>query len=235
MVINDVLSELQSLSNPAKVLIFKRFFKTAPGQYGAGDQFLGLTVPQIRSVVKKYWQSLTLADLDQLLRSPYHEHRTVALASLCHQFSKFKNQQKSIFNFYLKHTSRINNWDLVDISALNIVGAYLLEQINRSILTTLSQSKSIWERRISIISTLTFIKNGQFGDTLAISKTLINDPEDLLHKAVGWMLREVGKCDLKTLLNFLDEYATRLPRTALRYSIEKLPEAQRQYYLHLSS
>jgi len=233
MIVNDLLSELQSFSNPAKVLIFKRFFKTAPGEYGAGDEFLGLTVPEVRLVVKKYWQSLTLADLDQLLQSSYHEHRTVALASLCHQFAKFKNQQKNIFDFYLKHTSRINNWDLVDISAPNIVGTYLLEQKDRSILTKLSQSKSIWKRRISVISTLAFIKNDQFGDTLAISKTLINDPEDLLHKAVGWMLREVGKRDFKTLLKFLDEYATRLPRTALRYSIEKLPEAQRQHYLHL--
>lgn len=233
MNLENVFFDLQSFSNPAKVIVFKRFFKTAPGQYGAGDQFLGLTVPEVRSVVKKYWQSLTLADLDQLLQSPYHEHRTVALVSLCHQFAKFKNQQQIIFNFYLKHTSRINNWDLVDISAPNIVGTYLLEQKNRSILTTLSQSKSIWERRISIISTFAFIKKNQFADTLTISKILFTDPEDLIHKAVGWMLREVGKRDLKTLLNFLDEHATRLPRTTLRYSIEKLPEPQRQYYFHL--
>lgn len=233
MSLDQLKSDLQSLSDPKKIEIFKRFFKTGPGQYGEGDQFLGLTVPQVRSIVKKYWQSLSHDDLDQLLQSPYHEHRTVALASLCCLFKKYPNQHQSIYNFYLSHTSRINNWDLVDISAPSIVGTYLLEQQDRSILYTLAQSRELWERRISIISTFTFIKNNQFNDTLAISKILMGDSHDLIHKAVGWMLREIGKRDLKTLLAFLDQHASHLPRTALRYAIEKLPETRRRYYLKL--
>ncbi|MFA6250102.1 MAG: DNA alkylation repair protein [Candidatus Shapirobacteria bacterium] len=232
--LSALISDLKSLSSPAKIAVFKRFFKTGPGQYGEGDRFLGLTVPQIRSVVRKYWPTLALVDLDHLLQSPYHEHRTVALASLnlLYRQADLKTK-KELYLFYLHHTSRINNWDLVDISAPNIVGAYLLEQQDRSILYKLAQSKDIWQKRISIISTLTFIKNDQFADTLAIAKILMGDKHDLIHKATGWMLREVGKRDLPVLLNFLDEFAPRLPRTCLRYAIEKFPDSCRLHYLHL--
>ena len=236
LTLTQLKSDLQSLSNPEKILVFKRFFKTGPGQYGAGDRFLGLTTPQIRSLVKKYWQNLSLTDLDHLLQSPYHEHRTVALACLNNLFQKSDSKsQKTIFDFYLRHTSRINNWDLVDISCPHIVGAYLLEQKDRSILYQLAKSSSLWEKRISLISTLAFIRQNQFEDTLNLALILITDPHDLIHKAIGWMLREVGKRDLKTLLNFLDHHAASLPRTALRYAIERLPQSQRQHYLHLSS
>jgi len=227
-------SDLQSLSNPAKIIVFKRFFKTGPGQYGEGDQFLGLTVPQIRSLSNRYWSKLSLANLSELLQSPYHEYRTLALVCLCRQFEKFPRRQRQIFDFYLARTRRINNWDLVDISSPRIIGAYLFEQKDRSILYKLAQSKNLWERRIAIISTLYFIKNHQFSDTLSLAKILLDDPHDLIHKAVGWMLREVGKRDQKTLFGFLDLYTLRLPRTALRYAIERLSVADRKHFLHLS-
>lgn len=227
-----LLVELESLANPAKAIIFKRFFKTGKGEYGEGDEFLGLTTAQVRDFVKKYWQFLSFDDLDKLLQSPIHEHRTVAVATLCTQFKKNYAPQKQIFDFYLTHTSRINNWDLVDISCTGIVGAYLLDK-DRKILYKLAHSSLLWDRRIAIISTFTFIHKNQFEDTLKISEILLNDKHDLIHKAIGWMLREVGKRDKKALTNFLDKNISKLPRTALRYAIEKFPESERLHYLKL--
>lgn len=228
----SLLSDLQSFANPAKAAVFKRFFKTGKGEYGEGDKFLGLTTPQIRGLVKRYWKELSFDDLHTLLQSPIHEHRTVAVAALCTQFEKKLAPQKEIFDFYLARTNRINNWDLVDISCPTIVGIYLLDK-DRKILYRLSRSSLLWDRRISIISTFAFIRANQFNDTLKISEILLKDKHDLIHKAVGWMLREVGKRDKKTLVDFLDKFTLQMPRTALRYAIEKFPEPERQHYLSL--
>jgi len=228
--LNLLLSHLDSLKNPPKSKDLSWFFKTSPGQYGEGDKFLGIVVPLQRQAVKLYWDTVDLSDIQKLLNSEFHEHRLVGLLILIKQFPKDK---ENIFNFYLKNTSRINNWDLVDLSAPNIIGQYLLDK-PRDILYKLAKSPLLWERRISIISTATFIRNNQFTDTLEISKILLSDKEDLIHKAVGWMLREVGKRDQKILTDFLDQYTLSLPRTTLRYAIEKFPPALRLHYLHKS-
>lgn len=233
MNLNNLLSDLESLKNPGKAKDFSWFFKTGKGEYGEGDQFYGITTEPLMFIVRKYWRDLDFKDIQELLNNPIHECRTVAVSSLRHQFgNSIPEAQKEILDFYLKNTSRINNWDLVDVSAPYIVGQYLLNK-DRSILYSLAKSDLLWDRRISIIATATFIRNNQFKDTLEISKILMNDKEDLIHKAVGWMLREVGKKDQKVLINFLDQYALKLPRTALRYSIEKFPEDLRQHYLKL--
>lgn len=234
MSIVAILSDLQSLANPDKAKIFARFFKTGPGQYGEGDKFYGIMTQPLVKLTDRYWQKLDFNDIDQLLQNPYHECRTIAVSSLRREFQKTKDPKfkKQIFDFYLAHTSRLNNWDLVDISAPHIVGNYLLHQ-PRQILYQLAKSDLLWDRRISIIATYTFIRQGEFADTLEISKILMTDRHDLIHKAVGWMLREIGKKDLPTLIKFLDQFTPQLPRTTLRYAIEKLPEQKRQHYLTL--
>jgi len=230
---DDVISQLIALENPAKINIFKRFFKTGPGQYGENDEFFGLTVPQIHQIEAKYWKQADLDDVATLLNHPTHECRTVAVMFLVRMFQKSPPLlQKQISSFYLAHTARINNWDLVDISAPKIIGAYLLDK-PRSILFKLAKSTLIWDRRISIISTFTFIRQNDFNATMNISELLLADKHDLIHKAVGWMLREVGKRNQKVLTDFLDLHAARMPRTALRYAIEKLPETSRRHYLAL--
>jgi 3-methyladenine DNA glycosylase AlkD len=234
-VYSQIVASLTSLKNPSKIEFFKRFFKTGPGQYGEGDQFYGLTVPQVHSVELEFWKQATLDDLQKLLLGPVHEFRCVALLILTRQFTKASPDVKhQIYDLYLANTTHINNWDLVDLSAPKVVGLYLLDK-PRDILYDLAKSVLLWDRRIAIVSTYAFIRQNQFDDTLNISKILIGDKEDLIHKAVGWMLREVGKRDLKVLTDFLDIYATHLPRTALRYAIEKFPEPQRQYYLKLTT
>lgn len=225
----NLKNDLHSLENPEKKKILQKFFKTGPGQYGEGDIFLGISVPESRKIAKKY-ENLSLKDTEKLLNSKIHEERLVALLLLVQKFKK-NQEKKQIFGFYLKHSRKINNWDLVDLSAPKILGAYLLDR-NKSILYKLSKSKNLWEKRIGIISTHTFIKNNQYKDTLKISEILLNDEHDLIHKAVGWMLREVGKKDLKTLETFLKKYYKRMPRTMLRYSIEKFPEKTRKSYLN---
>lgn len=225
----ELKKNIRQLASPAKAAGARRFFKTGKGQYGEGDIFLGLTVPESRSIVKKYLD-LSLADVTKLLTSKIHEERLIALALLVAAFKKDKS--KKIVDLYLAHTKFINNWDLVDSSADKIVGEYLLDK-SPAILFKLVRSKSLWERRISIIATFQFIKNRQFKTTLDIATLLLADEHDLIHKAVGWMLREVGKRDQKTLENFLKKNGTKMPRTALRYAIERFPEAQRQAYLSL--
>jgi len=232
MNIDSLVLELKSLANPTKAKNCLWFFKTGPGEYGEDDKFLGLTNPQIRSIVKKYQKSINLSETFLLLTNPYHECRLTALLILVYKFSHGDDRTKKlIFTLYLAHTNFINNWDLVDLSAPRIVGTYCFETKDYSILYKLSLPQDLWEKRISIISTLFLIKNNIFEPTLTIAKTLLNDPHDLIHKAVGWMLREVGKKDQKTLTDFLDEYCLKLPRTTLRYSIERLPEKLRLYYL----
>ena len=228
--LNEIKSDLSQLGNPEKARILSRFFKTAKGQYGEGDIFLGIPVPEQRKVAKKY-SNLPLNDLQELLSSEVHEHRLTALLILVNKYNKADSASKTIiFNFYMKNTTNINNWDLVDLSAPKIVGDYLLNK-DRSVLFKLARSDNLWERRIAVLSTFTFIKNNDFKDTLKISKVLLLDDHDLIHKAVGWMLREIGKRDQEIEERFLKKHYTQMPRTMLRYAIEKLNERKRKFYL----
>ncbi|MFH1867157.1 MAG: DNA alkylation repair protein [Patescibacteria group bacterium] len=229
-----IKKEIRKQASPARAKVSQWFFKTGKGQYGEGDKFLGLTVPQSRTLAQKY-KNLAFNDISKLLKSMFHEERQIALFILVHNFEHgdAKLKQK-IYNFYLKNIRYINNWDLVDLSAHKIVGAYLLSR-NTSLLTKLARSKNIWERRIAIISTFQFIRNHKFDHTLKISKILLRDQHDLIHKAVGWMLREVGKRDKKVLVKFLKQNAKDMPRTALRYAIEHFPKIERRRWLTLPS
>lgn len=228
--LNDLKTELKKLANPDIAAHSSRFFKSGKGEYGEGDKFLGIRVPQTRSVVKKY-KSLALADCLKLLQSKYHEERLCAVLLLVQMFTKAdESLQKKIYKAYLANTQFINNWDIVDSSAHQIVGAYLVQR-KRNILKMLAKSSSLWERRIAIIATLHFIRLKDFDDTLTISRILLKDKEDLIHKAVGWMLREVGNRNLKTETDFLDQHYQTMPRTMLRYAIEKFTEKQRKQYL----
>jgi 3-methyladenine DNA glycosylase AlkD len=231
----SIKTDLQSLANPQKAKILQGFFKTCPGQYGEGDIFLGLTSEELKGVAKKY-SGVDLSVLQELLNSKIHEERSCALVILVGQYQKPKkghSKKEDIFNFYLKNArlGNINNWDLVDISAPKIIGEFLLDK-DRKILYKLAKSKSLWERRISIISTFAFIRIGEFEDTLKISEILLKDKHDLMHKAVGWMLREVGKRDQKVLENFLKKHCRVMPRTMLRYAIEKFDKDKRSNYLN---
>lgn len=228
--INQIKKDLLKLRNPEKAKILAGFFKTGKGQYGEGDVFLGVNVPAQRKVAKRYFNA-TLKDIQGLLSSKVHEHRLTSLFIL---IAKYQNGEtdlkKRIFDFYLKNRRYINNWDLVDISAGHIIGDYLLDK-ERAILYRLAVSKQLWERRIAIMATFKFIRENQFEDTLKISKALLNDEHDLIHKAVGWMLREVGKRDKGIEEKFLQKYYKKMPRTMLRYAIERFSEAERRFYL----
>lgn len=220
--------DLFRLRNPEKARALQRFFKTGKGEYGEGDIFLGIVVPEQRVVAKKY-PDLSLNDLQELLNSKIHEYRLTALFILVAKYKKTENK-KEIVDFYLKNTRNINNWDLVDLSAPKILGEYLIDR-DRKILYKLARSKNLWERRISILATFIFIKDGDFSDSLKTAEILIKDDHDLIHKAVGWMLREVGKRDLKTEEIFLKKYYKRMPRVMLRYAIEKFPDSKRRRFL----
>ncbi|TXH00216.1 MAG: DNA alkylation repair protein [Candidatus Moraniibacteriota bacterium] len=227
-----LLEEVKALSDPDRAIIFARFFKSGPSQYGEGDKFLGIMVPQVRQLVGKYYRQLEHSDLDQLLSSPYHEIRLFALLVLVkkYQQTKLEEEKTNLYKYYLANRVHINNWDLVDVTTPQLVGDYLLTH-PRDILYQLASSDNLWERRISIMATFAFIRAGEYEDTIKISKILLHDSHDLIHKAVGWMLREMGKKDKSLLINYLNESASVMPRTMLRYSIEKLTEAERQYYL----
>ena len=218
-------------ANPIKASILQRFFKTGKGQYGEGDIFLGITVPVSRKFAKKY-KDLTESEIKTLLKSKIHEERLIAVLILVHNFENGdEHTKKKIFEYYLENTKHINNWDLVDLSAGKIIGAYLLKKPN-GILQKLAKSQILWERRIAIIATFNFIKNGQSKDTFNIAKILLNDKHDLIHKAVGWMLREVGKrVSMEQEVDFLDKYAYKMPRTMLRYAIERMSGPNREKYL----
>ena len=231
---NQISFDLQKLANPTKATILSGFFKTSKGQYGEGDKFIGITVPLQREIAKKYYESASFVDLQKMLESKIHEYRLTSLLILVYKYDKTKNEKlkKEIYNFYLKNLQYINNWDLVDVTTPNIVGDYLLNNPKeKKILYKLVKSKNLWERRVAILATFRFIKEKQFEDTLAISEILLNDTHDLIHKAVGWMLREMGKRDIKPLIKFLNKYAGTMPRTMLRYAIEKFPEEMRKIYL----
>ncbi len=222
--------ELKALANPKKARLLQRFFKTKKGEYGEGDVFLGITVPQSRALAKKY-SGLNFIEIKSLLESKIHEERLIAILLLVHLYKTTKNKDK-IVDFYLSHTHNINNWDLVDLSAYKILGDYFyVNPSKKEVLYKLAKSSNIWERRIAIISTFAFIKNKKFEDSLKLAEILLNDKHDLMHKAVGWMLREIGKKDLQVLENFLKKHCKTMPRTMLRYSIEKLSKEKRQRYL----
>lgn len=226
----DVENELKKVGTKQRAETSAWFFKTDEGQYGYGDKFLGVAVGEQRKISKRY-KDLPLREVNNLLYSEYHECRLTGLFILVLQYQVAdKDQQDKIVKFYLSNLKRVNNWDLVDASARYILGEFLQTR-QRTKLYKLVKSKNLWERRIAIVSTHAFILNGDFNDTLEISTLLLDDKEDLIHKAVGWMLREVGKQDKGTLVNYLDRHANRMPRTALRYSIEHFNEKDRKKYL----
>lgn len=226
----DLQREFRALGDREVAQKSLRFFKTGAGQYGEGDQFLGIRVPVLREFAKQH-KGLSLSQIQKILRSQYHEERLLALIMLVSRFEKAIEQHRAeIYEMYLKNTKYINNWDLVDSSAYQIVGGYLMDK-SRKILVQLSSSNNLWERRIAIMSTYRFIKNKDYGDTLTISEKLLNDKEDLIHKAVGWMLREIGNRDKGVEEAFLAKYYQTMPRTMLRYAIEKFDEDDRQLYL----
>lgn len=234
--IDKLKKDLLKYASGEKAVFLSRFFKTGVGEYAEGDKFIGVTVPVSRSIVKKYID-LDLKEITNLLSSEIHEERLVALLILVEQFKKVEYSTKTkIYNFYLKNTQYINNWDLVDLSSEKIIGEYLaldkLTNIENTIVTKLAKSKNLWERRIAVISTFAFIKRDIFQNTLNVSKTLLEDKNDLIQKAVGWMLREVGKRNQKVEEQFLKKYYKKMPRTMLRYAIEKFPENLRLAYLH---
>lgn len=224
-----VTAELDARHSEEKKTELPRFFKCGRGEYGEGDRFLGVVVPDVRAVARQN-TTASLTEIGTLLESPWHEVRLCALLILVLQSRK--TVTKEVLDFYLSHTERINNWDLVDLTAPAIVGGYLLANPQeRGLLYSLAESDSLWEQRIAVVSTLTLIREGEPEDTYALATKLIDHPHDLMHKAVGWMLREAGKRDQRRLELFLDEYATLMPRTMLRYSIEKFPEPLRKHYL----
>lgn len=229
--LNELLRDAEKQRDPGKAKLLQGFFKTGNGEYGEGDVFLGIKVPLQRKIALKY-VGLPLTKIQELLKSKIHEHRLIALLILVDKFKNASDQERAnIFNFYTKNTKNINNWDLVDLSAPNIVGEFLLNKDKRMIYD-FAESKSLWERRISIISTFSFIRKDEFKDSLRISEILLNDEHDLIHKAVGWMLREIGKRDIDVLEDFLKKHCKEMPRTMLRYAIEKFDEEKRKKYLN---
>ena len=232
----DVRKELQSMADPDKAAILQRFFKTGLGQYGEGDIFIGVMVPHSRQVAKKFSQ-LPLGEVRTLLYSRIHEERLVALLILVLRYSgasSSREENEEIVNFYLDNIKQVNNWDIVDLSAPNIHGAYLMvdkrDDRRRKLLYKLAKSENVWERRIAIVATHHFIRKGDFSDTLQIAEMLLQDRHDLIHKAAGWMLREVGKRDSAAEEAFLEKHCNVMPRTMLRYAIERLPESKRRRY-----
>jgi 3-methyladenine DNA glycosylase AlkD len=230
MTIQQIKKRLKQLANKEKAEILQRFFKTGPGEYGEGDVFIGVKVPDLRKVAKNF-QYIGIKDVIILLESAIHEERLLALLILVSKYVKGnETAKKEIYKLYLKKTTFINNWDLVDVTAQHIVGDYLMDK-NKSPLYRLTKSKDLWERRIAVMATFCFIKRERYEDTLKISKILFNDKEDLIHKAVGWMLREIGKRNMVIEETFLKQHYKEMPRTMLRYAIEKFPEPKRQQYL----
>ncbi len=221
-----------ALADPARAKASQWFFKTGPGEYGEGDRFLGLTVPALRKLAQEY-EALPSRSIVALLKSPWHEERLLGLLILVRRYATADTAGRDgIYRCYMANRARINNWDLVDCSAPRIVGAHLLKG-GRRVLRDLAKSSSLWDRRIAVLATFQFIAAGEFDDSLAIARMLLSDDEDLIHKAVGWMLREIGKRDRRVLERFLQTHASRMPRTALRYAIERFPEDLRRRYLSM--
>jgi 3-methyladenine DNA glycosylase AlkD len=222
---------LLQLTNPERAILSNRYFKTAKGEYGEGDIFIGLSNPQVQTLVKEYWKLTDMADVQELINDSIHELRFAGLLVLVIKFPKSSPfQQQEIVDFYLKNVQQINNWDLVDCSAYKILGKFLINQ-NRQILYDLADSGHLWSERIAVVCCLEFIKNGQFSDIFNLSEKFLTHKHDLMHKACGWMLREVGKRDELALEEFLDEHLQKMPRTMLRYAIERMEEGKRLGYL----
>jgi len=228
--LREIQGKLRALADPKRAAVHQRFFKTAPGEYGEGDRFLGIRVPVLRKLAREYL-AISLAETKNLLASSIHEERFLALLIMVSKYRAGNEEEReAIYRLYLDSTRFINNWDLVDTTAEHIVGDYLRER-DRSALRRLASSRNLWERRIAILATFHYIKLNSFDETLAIAEALLDDPEDLIHKAVGWMLREIGKRDMRTEERFLRKRYKAMPRTMLRYAIEKFPEPLRQRYL----
>jgi len=231
MTAKKVIDELKNIANPELAEHHKRFFKTGRGEYGEGDIFLGIKVPEVREIAKKHYKNIDLSEIEKLIKHPYHEIRLCALVILILKFQKADEQeQKNIYELYIKSVNYINNWDLVDISAGNIVGAYLFGK-NTDEIWKLANSGHLWSERIAVISTFYFIKNGDYSLTKELCRHFLSHKHDLMHKATGWMLREAGKKEINALYEFLDEHYKLMPRTMLRYAIERLPDAKRAYYM----
>lgn len=231
--LQELRNDLKAIANPQKAKLLQGFFKTGKGEYGKGDLFLGIMVPQSRKIAIRH-RDLSFVGIEELLHSKFHEERLIALFILVYNFEKGDESiKKKIYDFYLSNTKYINNWDLVDLSAPKIVGKYLFDggPVKSNILINLVKSNNLWERRIAVLATFKFIKEKQFDDSLEIAQILLSDWHDLIHKAVGWMLREIGKRDLKIEVEFLNKYYKKMPRTMLRYAIEKFPEKLRMNYL----
>ena len=244
--LDNVLAEIDTLQDLEKAKILQRFFKTKTGEYGEGDIFIGISMPEQRVIARKY-MFVTFDDISYLLRSEIHEHRMIGLLILTFKFEelnkksiyKVSNNEKlsndklnAIYDFLLRNISSLNNWDLVDVIVPKIIGEYIYQNPSENfLLYEFANSSNLWKKRISIISTLTFIKNGKYDDTIKISEILLNDSHDLIHKAVGWMLREVGKKNKDELVKFLDKYSKTMPRTMLRYSLEKMDDNERKHYM----
>ena len=231
----EITEDLGKLKNPDKAKILSRFFKNWKWEYWEWDKFLWIPVPNERAVAKKYFEKCNLDDIEKLLKSQYHEIRLTALLILCYKYEfatkkKLYDEQKKIVDFYLSHLEYCNNRDLVDLVCYKILWNYLLNK-DKKILYKLAEDENMWKQRVAIVSTMTFVKKWEFEDTLKISEMLLNHKHDLIHKAVGWLLREVWKKDEKVLKDFLDKYTNKMPRTMLRYAIEKLSESERKYYL----
>jgi 3-methyladenine DNA glycosylase AlkD len=224
--IEKIKKELNKRADKEKAILLARFFKTGKGDYGEGDIFIGVKVPDQR-IVAKMFKDVSFEDLKKLIKSEVHEYRLTALLIL---IFKCKTDKEKCFNFYIKNTKTINNWDLVDLSAPRIVGDYLLNK-DRGILYEFARSNDLWKKRIAVLSTFTFIRENDFKDSLRISEILLNDKHDLIHKAVGWMLREIGKRDIEVEREFLKKYYKKMPRTMLRYAIEKFEEKERKIFL----
>jgi len=230
MIAKEVINALKTLATEDRRKTNEWFFKTGKGEYGYGDIFLGVTAPDLRRIAKKFSQEISLQELTELIRSPIHEVRLCALIILVNKYQK--EDSDKIYQYYLKHLNSVNNWDLVDTSAPHIVGDYLNKNPEKSkILLEFSRSENLWIRRISIVSTLAFIKNNEFNKTLEIAKLLLNDDHDLIHKAVGWMLREIYKRDEVLIKRFLRQNYAQIPRTTLRYAIERMDKEERLLYL----
>ena len=230
---NQILEALQFLSSPEKKEFLPYFFKTGKGEYAEGDQFIGVVVPDSRKLVKEYWQKAELSDVQEILKSEFHEMRLVALLILVTKFEKSKDEKekKTLVDFYLKNTKYINNWDLVDLSCYKLLGRYCFENQKDDILRELSNSDNMWEKRIAIVATMYHIKKGSHDLTIELALNNLNHSHDLMHKANGWLLREIGNKDEEVLLDFLKIYYQNMPRTTLRYAIEKLDEDLRQDFL----
>ncbi len=228
----EIKKELQKSANPEKAKKLQRFFKTGKGEYGEGDIFLGIIVPKQREIVKNYYKTTTLADIKKLLQSKIHEYRLTALLFLVAKYNNGNEpEKKQIASLYLINTKWVNNWDLVDLSAPNILGAYFLDK-QKKIIYKLAESKNLWERRIAILATFVFIKNNNYEDSLKIAEILLNDRHDLIQKATGWMLREIGKRNIKVELSFLNKYYKIMPRTMLHYAIERFQPEERRRFLN---